>query len=53
MSLGDTIKEENEVPSHRAKIFILHHLHERLKFEYITIKDSFILWKRYDDKKKL
>ncbi|XP_021771849.1 uncharacterized protein LOC110735962 [Chenopodium quinoa] len=56
--LGETIKEANKAtPQDKAKamIFLRHHLHERLKNEYLTVKDPQILWsnlkERYDHKK--
>ena len=48
MNLGNTIKEENDASMHdRAKawIFLRHHIDERLKDEYLIVKDPFILWK--------
>ena len=58
MNLKDTIKEENNKSlQERAKtmIFIRHHLHEKLKVEYLTIKDQLVLWKNlkkiYDHQK--
>nr|XP_025887987.1 uncharacterized protein LOC112941862 [Solanum lycopersicum] len=47
MDLGDTIKEENKASNQncaRAMIFLLHHLDEILKIEYLTIKDPLVLW---------
>ena len=39
----------------KALIFLRHHLHEDLKIEYLTVKDSLILWtelkKRFDHQK--
>ena len=39
----------------RALIFIRHHIDEGLKGEYLTVKDSFIIWnnirERYDHQK--
>ncbi|XP_074346748.1 uncharacterized protein LOC141685553 [Apium graveolens] len=56
--LGNTIKEENqETESNRVKamIFLLRHLHEALKSEYLTLKNPLELWKnlkdRYDHQK--
>ena len=46
-SLGDTIKEEKEESNQnhaKTMIFLQHHLHERLKYEYLTVKEPFILW---------
>ncbi|XP_074336330.1 uncharacterized protein LOC141673479 [Apium graveolens] len=51
--LGDTIKEGNkESESNRAKamIFLRRHLHERLKTEYLTVKDPLELWKNLKDR---
>jgi hypothetical protein len=55
MGLGDTIKDGNEASSQNkanAMIFLCHHLHEELKFKFLTIKDPLILWQnlkeRYD-----
>ena len=55
MNLGNTIKEGNDASLQdrdRALIFFQHHIDERLKGEYLTIKDLFILWnnlkERYD-----
>ena len=55
MSLGATIKEGNQAfLQDRAKtlIFLRHHLHEDLKGEYLTVKDTLTLWNelkgRYD-----
>ena len=48
MGLGDTIKEENEASNKdKAKmmIFLRHQFHEGLKTEYLTVKDSFDLYK--------
>ncbi|XP_017604257.1 uncharacterized protein LOC108451032 [Gossypium arboreum] len=56
--LGETIKEGNEESTQdkaKAMIFLLHHLHEGLKTEYLTVKDPQILWanlkERYDHQK--
>jgi hypothetical protein len=46
MGLGDTIKDGNEASSQNkanAMIFLCHHLHEELKFKFLTIKDPLIL----------
>ncbi|CAN1147030.1 hypothetical protein LINPERHAP2_LOCUS15620, partial [Linum perenne] len=46
-ALGETIKDDNEASDQdkaKALIFIRHHLSERLKNEYLTIKDPLILW---------
>ena len=47
MNLGNTIKEGNDASLQdctRALIFLRHHIDEGLKGEYLTVKDSFILW---------
>ncbi|XP_027158610.1 uncharacterized protein LOC113760249 [Coffea eugenioides] len=47
MGLGNTIVEKNEFSNQdRAKtmIFLRHHLDEGLKIEYLTVKDSLVLW---------
>ncbi|XP_021769528.1 uncharacterized protein LOC110733776 [Chenopodium quinoa] len=56
--LGETIKEANKAtPQDKAKamIFLLHHLYEGLKNEFLTVKDPQILWsnlkERYDHQK--
>ncbi|KAK9665885.1 hypothetical protein RND81_14G143000 [Saponaria officinalis] len=56
--LGETIKEGNKTTSQdkaKAMIFLRHHLHDRLKNEYLIIKDPQILWsnlkERYDHQK--
>ncbi|KAK4359786.1 hypothetical protein RND71_022015 [Anisodus tanguticus] len=58
MGVGDTIKEKNKASDQenvKAMIFMRHHLDEALKIEYLTIKDSLVLWKnlkeRYDYRK--
>ena len=48
MNLGNTIKEGNTASQQdRAKvlIFLCRHIDEGLKSEYLTVKDSLILWK--------
>ena len=57
---GDTIKDDNETSSQnteKSMIFLCCHLHEELKIEYLTIKDSLILWQnlkeRYNHKRQL
>ncbi|XP_074283312.1 uncharacterized protein LOC141607863 [Silene latifolia] len=54
-ALGDAIKVENtasEQNKAKAIIFPRRHLHEGLKYEYLTMKDPLILWQnlkeRYD-----
>ncbi|XP_019172608.1 PREDICTED: uncharacterized protein LOC109168017, partial [Ipomoea nil] len=56
--LGETIKENNNASIQdraKAMVFIRHHLDQRLKDEYLTVKKSFQLWKdlkeRYDHQK--
>ncbi|XP_021819786.1 uncharacterized protein LOC110761596 [Prunus avium] len=47
MNLGETIKEGNEASSvdrAKAMIFLRCHIHEGLKCEYLTVKDSLALW---------
>nr|XP_009612804.1 uncharacterized protein LOC104106041 [Nicotiana tomentosiformis] len=58
--LGDTIKEVNEASSQdkaKAMIFLLHHLDEGLRSEYLTLKCPFQLWtslkERYDHLKAM
>ena len=55
MNLVETIKEGNEASLQdraQAVIFLRHHLHEGLKAEYLTIKNTYALWQslteRYD-----
>ena len=46
MNFGVTIKEGNQAAlqdNAKTLIFLRHHLHEHLKNEYLTAKDSFIL----------
>ena len=57
-ALGETIKDGNNASNQdkaKAMIFLLHHLHEGLKAEYLTIKDPLVLWnnlkERYDHQK--
>ncbi|KAA3465828.1 hypothetical protein EPI10_000966 [Gossypium australe] len=45
--LGEAINEENEASSQdkaKAMIFFRHHLHEGLKTEYFTVKDTLVFW---------
>ncbi|GJT16447.1 hypothetical protein Tco_0875153, partial [Tanacetum coccineum] len=56
--LGDTIQADKETiveQKAKAMIFLRHHLHENLKFEYLTVKDPLVLWNhlkdRYEHKK--
>ncbi|XP_027905615.1 uncharacterized protein LOC114172031 [Vigna unguiculata] len=60
MGLGDAIKEGNKASEQdkvKAMIFLHRHLHERLKIEYLTVKDPSVLWKnlkeRYDHQKTM
>ena len=46
MNLGVTIREGNQSSLQdcaKALIFLCHHLHEGLKNEYLTVKNSFTL----------
>ena len=58
--LGDMIKEGNKASNQekaKAIIFLHHHLHERLKTNYLTIKDPIVVWnslkERYDHLKNV
>ena len=58
MNLGATIKQGNQASLQdcaKTLIFLRHHLHEGLKNENLTVKDSFTLWsnlkERYDHQK--
>ncbi|XP_071912281.1 uncharacterized protein [Coffea arabica] len=47
MGLGNTIVEENDTSNQnraKAMIFLRHHLDEGLKVEYLTVKDTLVLW---------
>ncbi|XP_071933723.1 uncharacterized protein [Coffea arabica] len=47
MGLGNTIVEKNESSNQdhaKAMIFFDHHLDERLKIEYLTVKDPLVFW---------
>ncbi|XP_015064771.1 uncharacterized protein LOC107010004 [Solanum pennellii] len=55
MGLGYTIKIENKASKQdcaKTMIFLRHHIDEILKIEYLTVKDSLVLWnnlkERYD-----
>ncbi|GKA30526.1 uncharacterized protein Tco_0716831 [Tanacetum coccineum] len=51
--LGDTIqvgKVTTVEQKAKAMIFLRHHLHENLKFEYLTVKDPLVLWNHLKDK---
>ena len=53
MNLGETIKKGNEESQQdcaKTLIFLRHHLHEDLKNEYLTVKDSFTLWNNLKDR---
>ena len=50
MNLGAAVKEGNQASLKdrvKALIFLWHHLHEDLKSEYLTVKDSLTLWNEY------
>ncbi|XP_070040275.1 uncharacterized protein [Nicotiana tomentosiformis] len=58
MGLEDAIKDKNKVSTQdyaKALIFLRHHFVERLKIEYLTVKDPLVLWnglkERYDNLK--
>ena len=60
MGLIDTIKENNNTSLQdkiKSIIFLRRHLDERLKCEYLTIKDISVLWNdlkdRYDHQKDI
>nr|XP_009610232.1 uncharacterized protein LOC104103969 [Nicotiana tomentosiformis] len=51
--LGNTIIQENKASNQdkaKAMIFLRHHLHEGLKTEYLTVKDSLELWINLKDR---
>ena len=51
-NLRETIKETNSASLQdriKALIFLRHHLHESLKNEYLTVKDSLVLWQSLKD----
>ena len=53
MGLIDTIKENNNTSLQdkvKSIIFLRRHLDEGLKYEYLTVKDSSVLWKDLKDK---
>ncbi|XP_059277738.1 uncharacterized protein LOC132031878 [Lycium ferocissimum] len=53
MGLADTIKDKNQASNQdRAKtmIFLLHHLDESLKMEYLTVKHPLMLWNNLKDR---
>ena len=53
MNLRETIKEGNEESQQdcaKALIFLMHHLHEDLKNEYLTEKYPFTLWNDLNDR---
>ncbi|XP_027180851.1 uncharacterized protein LOC113779468 [Coffea eugenioides] len=48
MGLGNTIVDENDASNQdraKAMIFLRRHLDERLKVEYLTVKDPLVLWR--------
>ncbi|XP_004237325.1 uncharacterized protein [Solanum lycopersicum] len=53
MGLADTIQENNQASNQnraKAMIFLLHHLDESLKMEYLTVKDPLVLWNNLKDR---
>ena len=55
MNLGKIVKDGNAESLQdcaKAIIFIRHHLHEKLKTEYLTVKDSLILWNNLRERYK-
>ena len=51
--LGDTIqagKTTTVEQKAKAMIFLRHHLHENLKYEYLTVKDPLVLWNHLKDR---
>ena len=53
LNLRETIKETNSASlQDRAKalIFLHHHLDESLKNEYLTVKDSLVIWQSLKDR---
>jgi len=53
IGLGYTIKDENETSSQNianVMIFLCHHLQEKFKIEYLTIKYPLILWQNLKEK---
>ncbi|KAL0435264.1 UNVERIFIED_CONTAM: hypothetical protein Sradi_0234300 [Sesamum radiatum] len=51
--LGETIKENTSASKKdcaKAMILLLHHLHESLKSQYLTVKSPFQLWKSLKDR---
>ena len=60
MVLIDTIKENNNNSLQdkvKSIIFLRRHLNKGLKYEYLTVKDSSVLWKdvkdRYDHQRNV
>ncbi|XP_074305726.1 uncharacterized protein LOC141640946 [Silene latifolia] len=52
-ALGDAIKDGNtasEQNKAKALIFLRRHLHEGLKYEYLTVKDPLILWQNLKER---
>ncbi|XP_027062948.1 uncharacterized protein [Coffea arabica] len=53
MGLGNTIVDENDASNQdraKAMIFLRRHLDEGLKVEYLTVKDSLVLWQDLKEK---
>ncbi|KAH0699102.1 hypothetical protein KY284_013317 [Solanum tuberosum] len=53
MGLADTIQEKNQASNQnraKAMIFLRHHLDEGLKMEYLTVKDTLMLWTNLKDR---
>ena len=60
MNLGNNIKEGNDASLQdraRVLIFLLHHIDEGLKGEYLMVKVHFIIWnnlrEQYDHQKTI
>lgn len=45
-------KWEETTVEQKAKemIFVRHHIHENLKYEYLTFKDQLVLWNHLKDR---
>ena len=53
MGLADIIQENNQASNQnraKAMIFLLYHLHEGLKMEYLIVKDALMLWNNLKDR---
>ena len=53
MGLQDIIQENNQASNQnraKAMIFLLYHLHEGLKMEYLIVKDALMLWNNLKDR---